>query len=67
MANPLNITVEVAQEIVENEAQKKGFVRPELHQSQLPETREVLESLRGIRESFGSFVDVYVRSQSWVQ
>jgi hypothetical protein len=67
MANPLNIMVAQAQEIVQNEAKKKGWVRPELYQSQLPETLEILDSLRLTRESFGNFVDVYVRPQSWVQ
>ena len=67
MANPLHITVEQAQEIVQNEAKAKGWVRPELHQSQLPETLEILESLRLTRESFGNFVDVYVGPQSKVQ
>jgi hypothetical protein len=62
MANPLHITIEQAQEIVRNEAKNKGWVRPELRQSQLPETLEALESLRRIRDSF---VHVYVRPQSW--
>ena len=65
MANPLTITVEQAQEIVRNEAKNKGWVRPELRQSQLPETLEALESLRRIRDSFGAIVHVYVRPQSW--
>jgi len=64
MANLLHITVEQAQEIVRNEARNKGWVRPELRQSQLPETLEALESLRRIRESFGNIVHVYVRPQS---
>jgi hypothetical protein len=61
MANPLHITVERAREIVQNEAQSKGWVRPGLIQSQNPETVELLETLRRTRESLGDIVDVYVR------
>ncbi|KAF8859481.1 hypothetical protein BDZ45DRAFT_673240 [Acephala macrosclerotiorum] len=58
MASPLHITVEQAREIVHKEAISKGWVRPELRQSQEPETIELLETLRSIRESLADIVDV---------
>lgn len=58
MSNPLDITVEQAREIVIEESRNKGWVRPELLQSQNPETQEVLESLRRTRESYGGSVEV---------
>lgn len=61
MANPLAITVEQAREIVHKEARSKGWVRPELRQSQNPETIEILETLRKTRESLGDIVDTYTR------
>lgn len=62
MSSPLEITVEEAREIVRQEATKKGWVRPELSQSQNPETIEVLNTLRSTRESLGDIVDVYAGS-----
>jgi hypothetical protein len=59
MSSPLDITVEQAREIVRNEATKKGWVRPELSQSQNPEAIELLEALRSTRESLGDVVDMY--------
>jgi hypothetical protein len=64
MASPLDITVDQAREIVHLEAISKGWVRPELSQSQEPESVELLQSLRGIRESLGDIVDVYARTRS---
>jgi len=64
MASPLDITVEQARKIVQNEARSKGWVRPELSQSQNPETVEILEALRRTRESLGDIVDVYARTCS---
>ena len=61
MSSPLDITVEQAREIVRNEAISRGWVRPELSQSQNPETVELLETLRRTRESLGDVVDVYVQ------
>lgn len=60
MSSPLDITVEQAREIVRNEAIKRGWVRPELSQSQNPESLELLASLRSVRESLGDVVDMYV-------
>lgn len=59
MSNPLDITVEQAREIVLAESNRKGWVRPELRQSQNPETREALEILRRTREALGDTVDMY--------
>jgi ribosome-binding protein aMBF1 (putative translation factor) len=59
-SNPLQITAEQADEIIRNEATRKGWVRPELSQSQNPEVVEVLNSLRSTRESLGDTVNVYV-------
>jgi hypothetical protein len=59
MSSPLDITVEQAREIVRSEAAKKGWVRPELRQSQNPESIEILETLRHTRESLGDVIDMY--------
>jgi NTP pyrophosphatase (non-canonical NTP hydrolase) len=58
MSNPLDITVEQALEVVLAASQRKGWVRPELRDSQNPETQEVLRTLRSIREELGDVVDV---------
>jgi len=58
MTSPLDITAEQAREIVHNEARSKGWIRPELSQSQNPETVEMLETLRLTRESLAVVVDV---------
>lgn len=58
MSNPLEITNEQALEIVLAEGKKKGWVRPELHQSQNPEIQEALEALRGTREALGDTIDM---------
>jgi hypothetical protein len=64
MESPLDITVEEARDLVRDEAKSKGWVRPELSQSQNPETVEMLETLRCTRESLGDIVDVYARPRS---
>lgn len=58
MASPLEITVEQASEIVLAAARGKGWVRPELLQSQDPNALELLETLRMTRESLGDVVDM---------
>lgn len=58
MASPLDITVEQAREIVLDVAKSKGWVRPELAQSQNPETIELLSTLRSTRESLAVVVDM---------
>lgn len=61
MANPMAITVEQAREIVHSEAIKSGWVRPDLRQSQNPETIELLKTLRHTRELLGGLVNSYAR------
>jgi hypothetical protein len=61
IANQLDITVEQAQEIVQNVAKSKGWVRPEINQSRDPETIELLDTLGRIKESLADVVDVYIR------
>ena len=64
MSDPLDITVEEAREIVLAESRRKGWARPELLQSQHPETQETLELLRATRESLGDTVDMYAYPQT---
>ena len=61
MSNSLDITVEEARDIVIGVALSKGCIRPELHQSQNKETREVLGALRRVRESLGDAVEMYAQ------
>ncbi|KAE8447535.1 hypothetical protein EG329_010665 [Mollisiaceae sp. DMI_Dod_QoI] len=61
MADPLNITVEQAREIVLSISHRKGWVRPELRESQNPESQELLEILRSIREELGDIVETIAR------
>jgi len=63
MASPLDITEEQARNIIENEAESKGWVPPDLRLSEDTDTvkiRTLLRTLRRTRESIGNAVDASV-------
>jgi DNA-binding TFAR19-related protein (PDSD5 family) len=60
MSDPYDLTAEQAREIILDISRRHGWVAPQLRESQNEDARELLDTLRLVRESLGDVIETYV-------